>query len=205
VARSVAIIEPDTNVASHVEQTFSSLGFETHVLADGDVVEFVRQRGPSVILLNVELPKGSGYSFCNRLKKQQDLKRIPIILTSAQETPEAFAQHQKTPTPADAYMHKPFSMDQLLDAVGRLVPEAFPNGAPLASQLPPPSMAAMPSPSQAPVEAGEPAAERSPTAPPPRQRARPDAGRSATGPTFDELLAQGRGEARLPAREPASS
>jgi chromosome segregation ATPase len=192
VARSVAIIEPDTKFASEVEQTFSSLGFETHVLSDGDVVEFVRQRGPSVILLNVELPKGSGYSFCNRLKKQQDLKRIPIILTSAQETAEAFAQHQKTPTPADAYMHKPISMNQLLDAVGRLVPEAFPNGAPLASQLPPPSLA--PAPAPAPVDADEPAAERAPTAPPLRQRVRADAGRSASGPTFDELLAQGRAD-----------
>jgi chromosome segregation ATPase len=191
VARSVAIIEPDTTVASHVEQTFSSLGFETHILADGDVVDFVRQRGPSVILLNVELPKGSGYSFCNRLKKQQDLKRIPIILTSSQESPEAFAQHQKTPTAADAYMHKPFSMDQLLDAVGHLVPEAFPQGAPLASQLPAPSsVSSAPSASTGDGEAPE----RPTTTPPARNRARPDAGRSASGPTFDELIAQGRND-----------
>lgn len=189
MARSVAIIEPDTTVASHVEQTFSSLGFETHILADGDVVDFVRQRGPSVILLNVELPKGSGYSFCNRLKKQQDLKRIPIILTSAQESPEAFAQHQKSPTAADAYMHKPFSMDQLLHAVGQLVPEAFPQGAPLASQLP-----AAPAAANASVPPGHDgdAPERPATTPPARQRARAEAGRSASGPTFDELIAQGR-------------
>src|SRR4051812_48591312 len=132
-ALSVAIIEPDMNVASTVEAAFTGLGFDAHVLTDGDVVEFVRSKAPSVILLNVELSRGSGYSFCNRLKKQQDLKRIPIILTSAQETAEAFAQHQRTPPPADAYMHKPFSVDQLLDAVGRLLPDAFPNGKPPSS------------------------------------------------------------------------
>ncbi len=193
MARSVAIIEPDTNVASHVEAAFHTMGFETHVLADGDVVEFVRQRAPVVILLNVELARGSGYSFCNRLKKQQDLKRIPIILTSGQETPEAFAQHQKTPTPADAYIHKPFSIDQLIDAVGRLVPEAFPNGAPLAAQLAVPGNAA-PAPPQGGGEAGAAASggERAAGAPPPRPgRGRPDPAR-ASGPTFDELLAQGR-------------
>lgn len=204
--RSVAIIEPDTNVASVVEQAFHNMGFEAHVLADGDVVEFVRQRGPAVILLNVELPKGSGYSFCNRLKKQQDLKRIPIILTSGQETPEAFAQHSKTPTPADAYMHKPFSMDQLLDAVGRLIPDAFPNGAPLASQIEakaPPKPAAnetstpgqdMPPPGAAPDRLAD---RPPPGGPPPRGRARPEA-RGAAGPTFDELLNQGRSDEPMP-------
>lgn len=192
MARSVAIIEPDQNVASHVEQAFTSLGFQTHVLADGDVVEFVRQRGPSIILLNVELTKGSGYSFCNRLKKAQDLKRIPIILTSGQETPEAFAQHQKTPTPADAYMHKPFSMDQLIDAVGRLVPEAFPNGAPLASQLStPPASSAAPG-EVADGQAGQSQPPSSTGAPTARARGRGDVGRAAGGPTFDELLNQGR-------------
>ncbi len=206
MARSVAIIEPDTNVASVVEQAFHNMGFDTHVLADGDVVEFVRQRSPVVILLNVELPKGSGYSFCNRLKKQQDLKRIPIILTSGQETPEAFAQHSKTPTPADAYMHKPFSMDQLLDAVGKLIPDAFPNGAPLASQIAARPMARevessspggeMPAP--APDGSGAAGAPLGPpppvNAPPPRNRGRPEARGAAAGPTFDELLTQGRSD-----------
>ena len=197
MARSVAIIEPDTNVASIVEQAFHQLGFETHVLADGDVVEFVRTRSPSLVILNVELPKGSGYSFCNRLKKQQDLKRVPIILTSGQETPEAFAQHSKTPTPADAYMHKPFSMDQLLEAVGRLVPDAFPNGAPSAAQLaaqPPRAEAAAAAPVVDDAGAAAPVADRPAGGPPPRARNRGEVGRAAGGPTFDELLTQGRGD-----------
>lgn len=216
---TVAIIEPDTNVASHVEQTFTKLGFEAHVLGDGDVVEFVRTRSPAVILLNVELPRGSGYSLCNRLKKQQDLKRIPIILTSGQETAEAFAQHQRSLTPADAYMHKPFSVDQLVEAVGRLVPEAFPNGRP---QVPAGSfggaggngstgsnastggkgadgetsaLVAVPPADAPPLHAG--AGDGS--APPPRapgaRREKPAGPRPGAGPSLDELIAQGRTEA----------
>lgn len=213
VSLSVAIIEPDTNVASTVEQAFTSLGFQAHVLADGDVVDFVRQRTPSVILLNVELPRGSGYSFCNRLKKQADLKRIPIILTSGMETEEAFAQHQKSATHADAYIHKPFSVDQLLDQVSRLVPEAFPNGKPAApADVAAIGIPAAPDPPPADTgnvfASGEGAAVMpEPDAPPPRPKAAPPlppkrtegAGPQRTGrpavPSLDELLAQGRGEA----------
>ena len=38
VARAVAIIEPDTNVASVVEAAFHNMGFDPHDLADGDIV-----------------------------------------------------------------------------------------------------------------------------------------------------------------------
>ena len=200
---TVAIIEPDTNVASHVEQTFTKLGFATHVLADGDVVEFVRTRAPTVILLNVELSRGSGYSLCNRLKKQQDLKRIPIILTSGKETAEAFAEHQRSQTPADAYLHKPFSMDQLVDVVGKVLPEAFPNGAPdmaAASLGAAPNAGATVTPEVAPALATEAAAPSS-SAPPPRAPGlrRDKASGPGVGPSLDELIAQGRSE---PAPQP---
>ncbi len=205
------------NVASTVEATFTGLGFEAHVLGEGDVVEFVRSKAPSVILLNVELPRGSGYSFCNRLKKQQDLKRIPIILTSGQETEEAFAQHQRTATRADAYMRKPFSVDQLVDAVGRLIPDAFPNGMPAAdnemvgapgtgggadgANVSGEGAAVMPPP----AEQG--AQQKAPPSLPRRERSaadlRPrDAGRGP-GPSLDELIAQGRAEA--PAQPPSNA
>ncbi|HEY4222478.1 MAG TPA: response regulator, partial [Myxococcota bacterium] len=217
---SVAIIDPDMNVASTVEATFQNLGFEAHVLGDGDVVEFVRNKAPTVILLNVELPRGSGYSFCNRLKKQADLKRIPIILTSGQETAEAFAQHQRTPTRADAYMHKPFSVDQLIDAVGKLIPDAFPNGrAPVpgaTAQIGAPSpngaqngqqngalasgegSAAMPAPAEQSAQRSSPAAGGGAPPMPGARAARPErAGgdkRGGAGPSLDELIAQGRTE-----------
>ncbi len=214
MAQSVAIVEPDTHVAQQVEAGFSQIGFACHVMTEGDIVDFVRQRNPTVILLSVELPRGSGYSLCNRLKKQPDLKRIPVILTSSQETPEAFEQHRRSATPADAYVHKPLSMDQLLDSIVRLLPEAFPDGAPLASQFAP--AAAVPGPSAtaagpstvtpatgtagsggtamgSPMTVTPATGERAaPTSPPPRPtRSRPEAPK-ASGPTFDELIATGR-------------
>ncbi|MFZ9886163.1 MAG: response regulator [Myxococcota bacterium] len=129
--KTVTIIDADTQVTSQVEQSFAAFGFRTLVLGEGDPVEFVRANGPRLILLNVELPGASGYSLCNRLKRQQDLSQIPIILTSQEATPEAFAEHSRTKTPADAYLRKaeaqsPAQLAQLyLDSARRLVPEAF--------------------------------------------------------------------------------
>lgn len=206
----VAIIDPDTNVTSHVEQVLASQGVASQVMADGDVLEFVRTTTPNLILMNVELPRNNGYSLCNRLKRQPDLKGIPIILTSGEATPEAFAQHQSTPTPADAYLRKPFSMEQLLAEAQKLIPGFQVSSVGEMPRLPD----AVPVASEASAEA-----PRDENAPPPRRGAkdkptgphapvRPDGeakqsrGRGAT-PTLDEILAQERADE--PVAPPPSS
>jgi CheY-like chemotaxis protein len=81
---------------------------------------------PDLIVLCVELPKMSGYSICNKLKKDNDLKGIPLIITSKEATPETFAQHKKLKTRAEDYLIKPFSEDDLFEKIGALI--ALPSG-----------------------------------------------------------------------------
>ncbi len=64
---------------------------------------------PDAIILCVELPKMSGYSICNKLKKDDQLKSIPLIITSREATHETFEQHKKLKTRAEAYLIKPFA------------------------------------------------------------------------------------------------
>ncbi len=182
----VAIIDPDTNITSHVEQVLSAQGLRPAVLADGDVMEFVKSREPSLIVLSVELASGSGYSICNRLKgKRSEFKDIPLILTSSQATQEAFQTHQRSRTPADAYLHKPFSMEDLIGAAQSLVP-GFTSGQmpPLSAEAPPelsqeaPPLPAAGAPDDGASQTGAPvSAEGAPAGgPPPALAAQPPSG-----------------------------
>ena len=63
-------------------------GFTVKHLDDGkDGLDYARDNRPDLIVLCVELPKMSGYSICNKLKKDNDLKGIPLIITSKEATP----------------------------------------------------------------------------------------------------------------------
>src|SRR5688572_989863 len=64
----------------------------------------------------------SGYSICNKLKKDNDLKGIPLIITSKEATPETFAQHKKLKTRAEDYLIKPFQEAELIEKIGALIP-----------------------------------------------------------------------------------
>ena len=80
------------------------------------------------MVLCVELPGLSGYSWCNRLKKDGTLKSIPLVITSSEATPETFDQHRKLKTRAEDYLLKPFQPETLVERVGALVglPDASP-------------------------------------------------------------------------------
>ena len=73
-----------------------------------------------LIIVSVE-PRKVGYAVCNKLKRSTELAHIPLILTSAEETPQTFEQHKKLKSRADDYLLKPFRDDEFVRKVAALI------------------------------------------------------------------------------------
>lgn len=111
----ILIIDSEAPVADELRGALEGSGATAHVTGDGtDGLEYAKSNGPDLIVLCVELTRGSGYSVCNKLKKDSQLATIPLILTSAQATEETFEQHKKLRTRAEAYLKKPFEPDEII-------------------------------------------------------------------------------------------
>jgi CheY-like chemotaxis protein len=89
-------------------------------------VELARTERPDLIVVSVELTPAAGWSVCTRLKKDEELKDIPLILTSSTSTQDTFEKHKKLKTRADEYLLKPYSVDELLRLAGPLLGVAEP-------------------------------------------------------------------------------
>jgi DNA-binding response OmpR family regulator/chromosome segregation ATPase len=110
----VLVVESDAAFAAQVKAAVEGLGLRAEILADGAMaLTAAKNNPPALILLCVELPKMSGYSICNKLKKNPELKNIPLVITSAEATPDIFEQHKKLKTRAEDYLIKPFPMHEL--------------------------------------------------------------------------------------------
>jgi hypothetical protein len=59
--------------------------------------------------------------LCTRLKKDEKLKSIPVILTSANATPDSFEKHKKLKTRAEDYLIKPFPASALVEKASQLL------------------------------------------------------------------------------------
>ena len=135
----ILLIDAEQPFADQLSGSLKGRGFSVKLLDDGkDGLDYARDNKPDLIILCVELPKMSGYSICNKLKKDNDLKSIPLIITSKEATPETFAQHKKLKTRAEDYLIKPFTDGELVEKIAALdikVPTGG-NGAAAAAEAP---------------------------------------------------------------------
>jgi CheY-like chemotaxis protein len=118
----ILLIESDIALAKELSTAIEARGVEVRVTSDGkDGVDLAKVDRPDLIVLCVELPKMSGYSVCNKLKKDDQLKSIPLVIISAEATQETFEQHKKLKTRAEGYLIKPFEPAALLSTIGGLI------------------------------------------------------------------------------------
>jgi DNA-binding response OmpR family regulator len=82
------------------------------------IEEAIEEERPNVILLDVVMPQRNGFQACRDLKNQTIYSSIPVILVTSKTTPsDRFWGEQQG---ANGYVAKPFTPDELLDAVKRL-------------------------------------------------------------------------------------
>lgn len=139
---SVLIIDGDQAFAETAQNALEAAGLEVWVRQDG-TFDTVRELRPNVLMLNVELPRGSGFAICSRIRRDKELKTTPILLTSAETTTEAFKRHAQSADSANDYAQKPITIDDVVDRVGKLIALAPADGAPsngsaAAGAVPPP-------------------------------------------------------------------
>src|SRR5450432_1655289 len=111
---TVLLIDAEKDFAEPLAQAIRGFGYECTWVTDGkEGLDKAAAQRPDAIVLCVELPKMSGYSICNKLKKDDSLKNIPLIITSREATHETSEQHKKLKTRAEAYLIKPFQATEL--------------------------------------------------------------------------------------------
>lgn len=120
--KTILLIESDDAFAQPLAASLRERGFGVEVTVDGqEGIDLARAGPPAAIVLAVELPRTSGYVICNKLKKDDQLRAIPLVITSAAGSEETFDQHRKLKTRAEEYLLKPFAPEALIEKLGALV------------------------------------------------------------------------------------
>lgn len=118
----ILIVEDEPDIAEVVEKYLLAEGFTTHLIADGkEVVPWVRQHQPALVVLDLMLPGLDGLTICRELR---DFSQVPIIITTARV--EEIDRLIGFESGADDYVCKPYSARELVARIKSLLRRAQP-------------------------------------------------------------------------------
>ena len=107
---TVLIIEDDARIANWVKVYFERAGFSAEVAHDGESgLALARSLSPSLVILDLMLPRLNGVELCRILRRESD---VPIIILTAREAPAE--RIVGLDSGADDYIVKPFSPEEVI-------------------------------------------------------------------------------------------
>lgn len=120
MVHKILIVDDEPNIVMSIEFLLKKEGFTTETAGDGDAaLEKVRSFVPDLILLDVMMPKKSGFEVCEVLRSDTTARQPRIIMLTAKgrETEQA----KGLALGADAYMLKPFSTKELVAKIREIL------------------------------------------------------------------------------------
>lgn len=77
----ILIVEDDTILLAMYKKEFESEGFEVLTAVDGQMgLDMARTHKPSLVLLDIMMPKMNGIEMLDRLKADSSVSAIPVII-----------------------------------------------------------------------------------------------------------------------------
>jgi len=117
----VMVVDDAVSDSKLMESILRAAGHQVVCYGNGEgLEEKVLVDQPDVLLLDIVMPKRNGYEVLRSLKKNAATKGMPVVLVTSknQSSDEAWGRRQG----ADDYLGKPFTPEQLVNVVRRLVP-----------------------------------------------------------------------------------
>jgi two-component system cell cycle response regulator DivK len=116
MAKTVLIVEDDELNLRFFDALLRSEGYATQTARSGPAaLAAVRARRPDLILMDIELPEGSGLDVADTLRRDGNIGSVPVVAVTAHAM-RGDAEHFCEKGCA-GYVSKPVTMKGLLDAV----------------------------------------------------------------------------------------
>lgn len=109
---NILIAEDERDIRDLIQFTLMFAGHKITTAANGaEALELAPKVKPDLIMMDVRMPKMTGYEACREMKKIDEIKHVPVIFLSAKGQDEE--KQTGIEAGAVAYILKPFSPDDL--------------------------------------------------------------------------------------------
>ena len=120
MSNRVLIVDDEPNIVAALEFLLEKNGYEVRAAGNGaEALEQLDAFRPDLVLLDVMVPKLSGYEVCQRMRAEARWQDIKIVMLSAKG--REVEVNKGMSLGADLYVTKPFSSTELVATIQRLL------------------------------------------------------------------------------------
>ncbi|MEZ4875001.1 MAG: response regulator [Flavobacteriaceae bacterium] len=118
--QKILIVDDEPNIVMTLEYAFKKNNFEVFIARDGsEAIHILEKEVPSVVLLDVMMPKVDGYETLKFIKENDRLQSTKVVFVTAKNKASDIEKGLKLG--ADKYITKPFSVKKIVSEIQELL------------------------------------------------------------------------------------
>ncbi|MBN1488248.1 MAG: response regulator [Anaerolineae bacterium] len=122
MAKKILVAEDERDIRDLIAFTLQFAGYEVEKASNGEqAVQMAPDVQPDLILMDVRMPRMTGYEACKKLKENPLTENIPVVFLSAKGQESEI--EEGLDVGAQDYILKPFAPDELTEQVERILKE----------------------------------------------------------------------------------
>lgn len=112
----VMVIDDSKTIRRTAESLLTKEGCDVITAVDGfEALSKITESNPSIIFVDIMMPRLDGYQTCELIKSNDTYKTTPVIMLSSKDS--IFDRARGRIVGSEQYLTKPFTKDDLLDAI----------------------------------------------------------------------------------------
>ena len=116
--KRILIVDDERDIVKALTIRLNRAGYEVVTAFDGAQGIFMAHKEkPDLVILDIRMPAGNGFSVAEKLKESEDTVAVPVIFLTG--SPETNSEEKAIALGARFYVKKPYDPEELLDAIER--------------------------------------------------------------------------------------
>jgi len=114
----VMVVDDSKTIRRTAETLLKKEGCEVFTATDGfEALAVIAENKPEIIFIDIMMPRLDGYQTCALIKHNQEFRDVPVIMLSSKDG--LFDRARGRIVGSEQYLTKPFTREELLDAIKR--------------------------------------------------------------------------------------
>jgi DNA-binding response OmpR family regulator len=110
------LADDDEAISSMMKQILMHSGYSVHLAINGEeALKMIYEIKPDLILLDINMPKMTGYQVCQKIRADPQLKHVPVLMLTVLDRKEELIK--SLDAGADDFINKPFNPEELMARV----------------------------------------------------------------------------------------